>query len=121
MRRVVSVALTFEYRDVLGRPGTAGLTAVEADPFLNDFVRRAEHVRAWFYWPDRLPDPADEQVMDAALAAGACPIVTHNLKHFRPIAEAGLPVLTPAQFLDTLPTAVRRFPRLPTPPPDPPS
>ena len=113
VRPVVSVALAFEYRDVLSRPGTCGLTAAAAERVVTEFVRRAEHVRAWFAWPDALPDPADEHVLLAALAADNCPIVTHNVRDFRPVAEAGLPVLTPAEFLATL--RVRHGP--PTPPP----
>ena len=93
---VVTVPLHFEYEDVLKRPGKVPLTVARVDLFLEGF-RRAAELRDWYPRPlPVLSDADDERVLRAALAAGGCPIVTHDVRHF---ATAGVTVQTPGEFL----------------------
>ena len=50
---------------------------------------------------ERLPDPADEPFLEVAVAAGA-ELITGNLRHFPPACRAGVTVLLPRGFLESL-------------------
>ena len=96
---VVTVPLFLEYQDVLNRPGKVPLTSDQVTVFLAGFLLSAEQ-RDWYPRPfPELADADDERVLRASLAANGCPVVTHNVRHF---AAAGVPVLTPRQFLAAL-------------------
>jgi uncharacterized protein len=47
-----------------------------------------------------LPDPDDLIFIETAVAAGADAIVTGNKKHFPARAARGIPVLSPAEFIE---------------------
>ena len=52
------------------------------------------------------PDPADEMVLECALAAEADLIVTGDKKHLLPLREfQGIPIVSPAEFLRRLATS----------------
>jgi putative PIN family toxin of toxin-antitoxin system len=46
-----------------------------------------------------LPDPADEAFLAVAIASSASALVTGNLRHFPADLQAGVSVLSPADFL----------------------
>ena len=97
---VVTVPLWLEYQDVLKRPGKCPLTLEAVDGYLAAFLELADR-RHWHPRPEpTLTDADDERVLRASLAAGGCPVVTHNVRHF---AAADVPILTPAAFLAALP------------------
>jgi putative PIN family toxin of toxin-antitoxin system len=89
-----------EYEDVLARPELhfrptqvraiiahlelTGQLIVNADPLLSEGFR----------------DPGDLPFAEVFISANAQALVTGNLRHFSPLLESGLPVYTPAQFLD---------------------
>jgi len=52
-------------------------------------------------WETALPDPDDEPFLACAKAAAAT-LVTGNLRHFPKDRRAGVTVLSPRQFLDSL-------------------
>ncbi|MFH5805183.1 putative toxin-antitoxin system toxin component, PIN family [Alienimonas sp. DA493] len=114
VRPVVTAAVVLEYEEILTRPGLCPLRPGDAERFLDDYCNYAERRTVYYRWPPSLNDPRDEHVLHAALAAGGCPIVTHNVKDFLAARRAGLTVLTPSEFLDTLAAD-------PSPPPDAPS
>lgn len=54
-------------------------------------------------------DPADEMVLECALAAGADYLVTGDKRHLLPLkAFRGIPIISPAEFLGRLATTRRR-------------
>jgi predicted nucleic acid-binding protein len=100
----VTVALLLEYEAVLDRERAAlGLSRREVGVVVDALAALCRHVAAGPSGRPRLADPDDEHVLDAALAAGAGAIVTHNIRHFRGVDELGLRVLTPRQLLQEIP------------------
>ena len=104
VKPVVSVALFLEYQDVLPRPG---LLPAQMPPhailaFLDAFLLKSELQDIFFKWRPWLPDPKDECVLDTAVAAGCIPIVTSNLKDFRPAPRLGVRVMTPWEVVTEL-------------------
>ena len=104
VKPVVSVALFLEYQDVLPRPRLLPThmppTAIIA--FLDAFLLKAELQDIFFKWRPWLPGPKDECVLDTAVAAGCIPIITSNLKAFRPAPKLGVSVMTPWQLVTEL-------------------
>lgn len=104
---VVHHKLVYEYRDVLSRPdmlnGT-GLTFSDVELVLAQLVVRATTVDVRYLWRPNLSDEGDNFVMEIAIAASPCAIVTHNIADF---ARAELrfpqvPLMTPAQLMQSL-------------------
>jgi predicted nucleic acid-binding protein len=92
--------LLFEYEDLLFRPGKIPhLSSDEMDAFLDWLTHIALRHRVYYLWRPRLPDPRDDLVLEAALAASAKFIVTFNTKHFRPAESLGILALDPFQFI----------------------
>lgn len=87
-----------EYREVLGRPKFPfGAAEVQA---LLDQITGEGHVVAGHSLPIKLPDRFDQPFLEAALAGDARCLITGNVKHFPRARRQGMPVLTPAEFLD---------------------
>ncbi len=55
----------------------------------------------------RLPDPDDEAFLEVAVASGSDYLVTGNLVHFPAEASAGMPVVSPAAFVEAYRSAER--------------
>ena len=69
------------------------------DAFLDWLTHIALRHRVYYLWRPRLPDPRDDLVLEAALAASAKFIVTFNIKHFRPAKSLGILALDPFKFI----------------------
>jgi len=97
IRPIVSQALFLEYEDVLTRPGMlpAHMTAPAVAAFFDAFLLVSDTQEIFFRWRPWLPDPKDECVLEAAVAAGCVPIATSNLRDFRPASKLGVRVMTP--------------------------
>lgn len=92
--------LLFEYEDLLFRPGKIPhISSDELDAFLDWLTFIARRQRVYYLWRPKLPDPRDDLVLEAALAASAKFIVTFNAKHFRPAESLGILALDPFQFI----------------------
>jgi putative PIN family toxin of toxin-antitoxin system len=99
----VSVSLVLEYESVL-------LRHLEASPLDESDVRDlidyvcgvALRQEIFFLWRPYLRDPADDLVLELALAAQCEAIVTHNVRDFRGAEKLGVRVLTPGEFLQEL-------------------
>lgn len=101
---VVTVALFFEYEEVLKRPEhLLGGDAGDVDELLDALSLVSTDVESKFSWRPQLRDPDDDMVLDAAMNGGARGIVTFNRADFLPQAvNLGLQVLSPAQLLRRL-------------------
>lgn len=104
VRPVVSQAVFLEYEDVLSRPGMipSHMPALAVVAFLDAFLLVSELQEIFFRWRPWLPDPKDECVLEAAVAAGCVPIATNNLRDFRPASQLGVRVMTPWELANEL-------------------
>lgn len=104
---VVHQKLVFEYRDVLSRPDIlAGTQFIwsEIEVVLAHLVASAHEVEVRYLWRPNLKDEDDNFIMEIAVAAWPCTIVTHNLRDFVR-AELSFPqvaLCTPGQLLQSL-------------------
>jgi predicted nucleic acid-binding protein len=99
----VSVALVLEYEDAL-------LRHLAHSPFdeddlgeLLDFLCKIAHRQEIFYlWRPVLHDPADDMILEIAVASRARFIVTFNERHFAGCEAFGIRVVTPRTFLEEI-------------------
>lgn len=104
---VVHQKLIYEYRDVLSRPdilAQMGLAWADIEVVLAHLVASADEVAVRYLWRPNLQDEGDNFVLEIAIAAWPCTIVTHNLKDFVR-AELRFPHIalrTPGQLLQSL-------------------
>jgi putative PIN family toxin of toxin-antitoxin system len=99
----LSVPLVLEYEAVLLRHLTAGRRRSDVI-ILVDYLCSVGHLQPIFFlWRPLLRDPKDDMVAEVAVASEASAIVTHNVRDFDALSQFRVRVLTPAQFLHTLP------------------
>lgn len=103
VKAAASVAIFLEYEEVLQREDQRlahGRSREQIDLFLRLLAGVLIPVDIYFHWRPQLFDADDEMILDAAIAGSAMAIVTHNVRHFLPVAHRfGIKVLTPSQFL----------------------
>ncbi|MGD0347594.1 MAG: PIN domain-containing protein [Terracidiphilus sp.] len=103
---LMTVALALEY-EALCRSAehrlASGLSATEADIFVDRLISMAEPVELYFRWRPQLRDPGDELVLEAAVNGRASAIVTFNERHLREAqASFDIEVLRPGEVLRRL-------------------
>lgn len=104
---VIHQKLAYEYREVLNRPeilGETGLAWTDVELVLAHLVASAHEVEVRYLWRPNLKDEGDNFILEIAVAAWPCTIVTHNLKDFVR-AELRFPqvaLCTPGQLLQSL-------------------
>ena len=87
---LLSVPLLLEFEAVLTRPdqlAACALSSGEVGRVLDDLAAMARPVRLAYRWRPRLPDPADEMVLETAVNGNAGAIVTFNQRHFEKAAR----------------------------------
>jgi predicted nucleic acid-binding protein len=96
----LSVPLDLEYEAQLVRhAGVLGWTRQDAEGLVDYLCRIAHRQDIHFLWRPALTDPADEFVLELAVAAGCDALVTHNVRDFSGASVFGLRVLSPSAFL----------------------
>jgi len=96
----LSVSLITEYEDVLHRPDMEiPLSTSQIDAVLDRLCKISINQAIHFIWRPFLPDPKDDMVFEAALAASAPFIITFNDKDFKPVTSMGIKALKPRDFL----------------------
>jgi predicted nucleic acid-binding protein len=104
---VVHHKLVYEYRDVLSRPETlqgSGLSFADVELVLAHLVISAATVDVRYLWRPNLPDEGDNFVMEVAIAAWPCTIVTHNIADFSraELRFPQVPLVTPGELMQSL-------------------
>jgi putative PIN family toxin of toxin-antitoxin system len=104
---VVHPKLVYEYRDVLCRPEileASGRTIHEVEVVLAQLVTKATEIDVRYLWRPNLRDEGDNFVLEIAVAAWPCTIVTHNISDFQR-AELRFPhivLVTPGHLMTSL-------------------
>ncbi|MEO6391142.1 MAG: putative toxin-antitoxin system toxin component, PIN family [Pyrinomonadaceae bacterium] len=99
----LSVALVFEYEEVLKRPSThLVLAGSEVDDVL-DYLCRAAELREIFYlWRPLLRDSDDDFIVELAVESNCDFIITFNVKDFVGVESFGIRAITPGEFIRKL-------------------
>lgn len=97
---VISVPLVVEYEDAVMRDLPPGPEKREILGDVLDYLcavgRRQE---IFFLWRPQLRDPADEMVLELAVAGRCDAIVTYNKRDFGDLDRFALEILDPKEFL----------------------
>ena len=100
---VLSVALLFEYEDVLKRNSRKlGLTHRDIDAFLDNMCSLSSFQKIHYLWRPFLSDPKDDHVLELAVASQAKKIVTFNAKDFKDVDKFGVKIISPKQLLEEI-------------------
>jgi putative PIN family toxin of toxin-antitoxin system len=98
-----SVALMFEYEDVIQRHRTeVGLSQDDVSVFIDSMCSMARHHKIYFVWRPSLPDVNDELLLELAVSARCEYIVTHNTRDFNGTEKFGIQAITPKEFLQII-------------------
>ena len=100
---LLSVPLALEYEAICHLPEhrkAAGLTASEAEIFIDAVIALAESVTTHFLWRPKLRDPSDEMVLETAINGGADALVSFSIRDYGPSpAEFGIRLMRPSEAL----------------------
>ena len=100
---VLSVALLFEYEDILKRNSRKlGLTHRDIDAFLDNICNLSSFQKIHYLWRPFLPDPKDDHVLELAIASQVKKIATFNAKDFKDIDKFGVKIISPKQLLEEI-------------------
>ena len=104
---VIQHKLLWEYRDVTARAELAHRFALNPDEVAQLIARLAyvaEVVAVRYLWRPNLRDEGDNFVLEIAMAAAPCTIVTHNVGDFLAgeLRFPALPIQTPQMLLARL-------------------
>lgn len=96
----LSVALFLEYESAVLRPESGiQLPVAVLEDILDYLAAVGIHQKIHFLWRPTLADPADDHVLELAVAAGCDSIVTYNGRHFRGADRFGIRIIRPPEFL----------------------
>jgi len=100
---VLSVALLFEYEDVLKRNSRKlGLTHWDIDAFLDNMCSLSSFQKIHYLWRPFLPNPKDDHILELAIASQVREIVTFNVKDFKNGDAFGVKIISPKQLLEEI-------------------
>jgi putative PIN family toxin of toxin-antitoxin system len=96
----ISIALFFEYESALKRPESGLVLSMAAiDDILDQLAAVGRRQEIFFLWRPVLPDPADDHVLEVAVAGQCDAIVTYNRRDFRGADRFGIRIVSPPEFL----------------------
>lgn len=96
----ISVALLLEYEDIARRKLDMLLLSEESLADILDYVCVVAQRQSLYYlWRPILRDPADDMVLELAVASASESIVTFNRRDFAGSEQFGIEVVTPREFL----------------------
>ena len=100
---VISIALLFEYEDVLKRKQIElALSHKQVDIILDNICAFSKFQKIYFLWRPYLKDPKDDHILEVAVASNTKTIVTHNLKDFVGVKQFGIKAIQPGKFLEVI-------------------
>ena len=100
---VLSVALLFEYEDVLKRNSRKiGFTHQDIDAFLDNMCKLSSFQTIYYLWRPFLPDPKDDHVLELAVASQVKKITTFNVKDFKKVDKFGVKIISPKRLLEEI-------------------
>jgi putative PIN family toxin of toxin-antitoxin system len=100
---VLSVALLFEYEDVLKRNSRKlGLTHWDIDAFLDNMCALSSFQKIHYLWRPFLSDLKDDHVLELAVASQVKRITTFNVKDFKNVDKFGVKIISPKQLLEEI-------------------
>lgn len=100
---VLSTALVLEYEDAAKRQiDVLVFTAEEIDRLLDILCAQAFRSSVFFLWRPVLSDPADDFVLELAVASSAEYLVTYNKRDFAGAERFGIQVVNAKEFLQIL-------------------
>lgn len=96
----VSVPLILEYESAAKRLiGQGPLTEEDIEAVIDYLCSVAGRTEVFYLWRPYLRDPADDMVLETAVAATASRIITFNKDDFAGSEKFGVELRTPAEFL----------------------
>jgi putative PIN family toxin of toxin-antitoxin system len=99
----ISIALIFEYEEVLKRNmKSLGLDQQDVDILLDGVCAIAHHRDIFYLWRPLAPDPNDDFLLELAIEAQADFIITYNRKDLEKATQFGIQVITPKAFLQLI-------------------
>ena len=88
-----------EYEEVLSRPELS-IRPSQAFAVIGHFELSGKYVTAESLSRKGYPDPDDIMFAEVHLASNANALVTGNLRHYNPLVQRKMPVISPVQFLE---------------------
>ena len=100
---VISAPLVLEYEAALQRhqPETT-FSRDEIISFVDSLCAVAHHQDIFYLWRPTLRNPADDMVLEVAVAGSCDAIVTFNERDFGASDRFGIAILAPASFLQMI-------------------
>jgi putative PIN family toxin of toxin-antitoxin system len=100
---VMSVALLFEYEDILKRNSrTLCLKYAKIDAILDAICALCSLHKIHYLWRPFLSDPNDDHVLELAVASGVKTITTFNQSDFAGVEKFGISLLSPKKLLEEI-------------------
>ena len=99
----LSVPLALEYEAVAKRTvSEIALTIEDLENIIDYIIRCSTHWKIHYLWRPGLKDPADDMLLELAVAAGCEAIITYNKNDFGGVERFGIRVVTPREFLQEI-------------------
>jgi predicted nucleic acid-binding protein len=100
----VTVPLLHEYAEQINnKDHTPAWSAEKREDFLDYICASSQYFEVHYLWRPLLADEDDHIVLEAALASSSPVIVTFNKRDLAPAERMGISLMTPKEFMLSLP------------------